>query len=480
MFSRTSLTACAFGLVILGASGALAQDAGESVNDGYVPSQADQFSWPAKPDLLPASGASRETYAKMLAYDATIYGTSAVLEYAQMYAQAVDKDNASFTGFNRFAHDRMLARPGYAPFKTPNADTLYSNAWLDLSHGPVILTVPDAGTTYFTVNFLDIYGNSSNISARTRGFARGKYAIVPLGWKGELPEGVEKFTVTTPYCWILMRVLAKDLHNPERARGVQSGFALQPMSEGGTAKEAFPAPAGSSAEQYLRVLDWVVREARYPVTETALVHRYRALGVGLGPDTIARVLADPDLRAGIEAGYAAAREALDNSASLSGYPAGTWKMPADTGAYGYNYFYRSAINTLGTGANVSIENYPFNTFVDSDGEPLDGGVHDYRLTFTTPPPAQFFWSLTLYDANTRELSANPIARYIINDRTPGLVRNGQGAIPIAVQHERPKDRKLNWLPAPDGPFYLVIRAQGPKPALLEGNWLPPAVQKVSR
>ncbi|MCJ2179400.1 DUF1254 domain-containing protein [Novosphingobium album (ex Hu et al. 2023)] len=401
-----------------------------------------------------------------------------MLEYAQMYSQALDTADASFTGFNRFAHDRNLARPGYAPFKTPNADTLYSNAWLDLSHGPVVLSVPDAGTTYFTVNFLDIYGNSSNISARTRGFGPGKYAIVPLGWEGSLPDGVEKFTVTTPYCWILMRVLAKDLSNPARARQVQNGFTLQPLSQPDGQQESFPAPAGSSAEQYLRVLDWIVRNAGYPVTETALVHRYRAIGVGLGPEAIDKAFADPDLVAGIKAGHAAALEALDNSSRLSGYPAATWKMPADTGAYGYNYFYRAAINTLGTGANVSIENYPFNTFADGDGDPLDGGKHDYRLTFAPPPPARFFWSLTLYDAKTRELSANPIARYIINDRTPGLVRTGSGAIPIAIQHERPKGKSLNWLPAPDGPFYLVIRAQGPEPALIEGKWLPPAVQKV--
>lgn len=459
---------------------AQAQDASAGTAKAYFPSDADQFAWPANPDLLPAAGETRRNYATNLAYDATIYGTSAVLEYAQMHAQALDKAAASFTGFNRFAHDRNLARPGYAPFKTPNADTLYSNAWLDLSHGPVLLTVPDAGSNYFAVNFLDIYGNSSNISARTRGFGPGKYAIVPLGWQGQLPDGVEKFTVTTPYCWILMRVLAKDLHNPVRARQVQNGFTLQPMVEASVDPASFPAPAGASAPQFLRVLDWIVRNAGYPVTETALIHRYRALGVGLGQKAIDKVLADPDLRAGIDAGFTSARKALDNSRSLSGYPAATWKMPADTGAYGYNYFYRSAINTLGTGANVSIENYPFNTFADADGDPLDGSAQDYRLTFTTPPPARFFWSLTLYDARTRELSENPIGRYIINDRTLGLVRSKGGAIPIAIQHERPKDKSLNWLPAPDGPFYLVIRAQGPEKPLLDGQWLPPAVQKVAR
>lgn len=445
----------------------------------YDPVQADQFSWPVHPDLLPPKGDVRQDYAHMLGYDARLYGTSAVLEYAQMYAQAVDHDAKGFTGFNTFAHDRDLARPGYAPFKTPNADTLYSNAWLDLTAGPVILTVPDTGDTYFTANFLDIYGNSSNISARTRGFGSGRYAIVPVGWKGELPAGTKRFTVTTPYCWILLRVLAKDLSNPAEARKVQSGFSLRPTGAARSDPSEFPKPASDEALGFFTVLDWVVRNAGVPVKETALAYRYRALGIGQGTQAVSHAFTDPDLRTGAEAGYTAAGRMIENSAVLSGYPAGSWKTPADTGAYGYNYLYRSAINTLGTGANVVEENYPFNTFVDVDGAPLDGSTGAYSVTFTNPPPAKFFWSITLYDAKTRELSPNPIARYIVNDRTPELHRDNNGALPLAIQHARPRDKAANWLPAPQGPFYLVIRAQGPEPSLLDGKWLPPVVRKVA-
>jgi len=444
----------------------------------YDPDQADQFAWPAHPDLMPPPGESRRFHAQALAYDATIYATSAVLEYQQLHRQALDPNAAGYTGFNRFAHDRQLARPGYAPFKTPNADTLYSNAWLDLSAGPVILTVPDAGDTYFTLNFLDMFGNASNISARTRGFGPGRYAIVPVGYAGPIPDGAQRFTVTTRYCWILLRVLVRDMARPGAARALQSGFTLEPLHQPAPDMAAFPRPDTASVGGFLRILDWVVRSVGYPQGEAALVARLGALGVGGGGDAVDRALADPDIGSGAGAGFALAGKALANSAGISGYPAGTWKVPADTGAYGYNHFYRAAIHTLGTGANVTVENYPFNTFADGDGERLDGSRHDYRLVLATPPPARFFWSLTLYDARTRELHPNAIGRYIVNDRTPGLVRRSDGSIPIAIQAARPTDRRLNWLPAPEGPFYLVIRAQGPGSDLLDGRWLPPAVTKA--
>ncbi|WP_159979213.1 MULTISPECIES: DUF1254 domain-containing protein [unclassified Novosphingobium] len=442
----------------------------------YDPDLADQFSWPVHADLLPPVGDGRRLHAQMLAYDARLYGTSAVLEYAQMYAQAVDRSAPGYTGFNKFAHDRDLARPGYAPFKTPNADTLYSNAWLDLTKGPMILTVPDTHGTYFTANFLDIFANSSNISARTRGFGPGRYAIVPASWKGTLPAGTQRFTVATPYCWILLRVLAKDLRQPTEARAIQSGFSLQAPPGTSDDREKFPAPGTTTSSSFYRVLDWILRNAGHPDTETALVYRYQALGIGLGPAAIETALNDPDLQAGMLAGFKLAGSTIEDSAALSGYPAGTWKTPADTGAYGYNYVYRAAINTLGTGANVVEENYPFNTFVDADGDPLDGSKHAYRMTFRTPPPAKFFWSVTLYDAATRELSPNPIARYIVNDRTPGIRKAKDGSLTISVQHDQPQAAN-NWLPSPAGRFYLVIRAQGPEEALLKGQWLPPAVRK---
>lgn len=454
---------------------ALLHAAAPNPRPAYSLGEVDQRHWPVHADIMPTDPSEREGWAAAIAYDAAIYGTAPVLQYRQMYDQAVDRADAGFTGFNVFHHDRDLAKPGYKPFKTPNADTLYSNAWLDLTRGPVLLTVPDMKGTYFTINFLDIYANASNISARTRGFKPGKYLIVPAGWKGAIPEGAEKFVLATPYSWILMRILVANPSDLSAGRHFQDGFRLEPQAPDGTA--AFPSPDVETAAGFFHILDWTLRANGYPVEESALVARYRAIGVGGGDLSIDQALADPSISRGMTTGLKAAQKLIASARLLSGYPAGHWKMPADTGAWGYNYLYRAVISTLGTGANVMQENYPFNTFQDADGDVLDG-KRQYRLRLAPPPPARFFWSVTMYDAITRELVPNPIGRYVIGDRTQGLVRDADGGVTLHMQTAAPPKGKANWLPTPPGPFYLVIRAQGPEQSLLDGQWQPRAVEKV--
>lgn len=442
----------------------------------YSLAEVDQRHWPVHADIMPTDPVEREKWAAAIAYDAAIYGTAPVIQYRQMYAQAVDRAGAGYTGFNAFQHDRDLAKPGYKPFRTPNADTLYSNAWLDLTRGPVLLTVPDMKDTYFTVNFLDIYANASNISARTRGFKPGKYLIVPAGWQGSVPAGVEKFTLATPFSWILMRILVANPSDLSAGRQFQAGFQLEPQLP--DAPSEFPAPDIETAAGFFHILDWTLRANGYPVEESALVARYRAIGVGGGDLSIDQALADPAIAKGMETGLNAARKLIASARLLSGYSAGAWKMPADTGAWGYNYLYRAVISTMGTGANVMQENYPFNTFQDADGDALDG-KHHYKLRLAPPPPARFFWSVTMYDATNGELVPNPIGRHVIGDRTQGLVRDADGGVTLHMQATAPASGKANWLPTPTGPFYLVIRAQGPEQSLLDGQWQPQAVEKVS-
>lgn len=183
---------------------------GAEIARAYDPGLADQFQSARIDEILPQDPEARQTFARSLAFDATLYGTAAVLEYRQLYALAVDRSDPQYVGFNTFSHGRTLAGPGYKPFKTPNADTLYSNAWLDLRNGPVMFEVPDTAGRYFTANFLDVHGNASNISARTHGFSGGRFLIATTDWQGEVPEGTTLFRVTTPFTWILLRVLVQD------------------------------------------------------------------------------------------------------------------------------------------------------------------------------------------------------------------------------------------------------------------------------
>ena len=153
-----------------------------------------------------------------------------------------------------------------------------------------------------------------------------------------------------------------------------------------------------------------------------------------------------------------------------------WRR-GNPGAYGYNYLWRAATNLMGLGANIVEECQAFNCFRDPTGERLDGSSGSYRVHFTSPPPADAFWSLTLYDATTRELHPNELGRYAIGDRTEDLRIESDGSITIAAQHHAPTD-DTNWLPAPNGPFYLIVRAYLPKPELVRGEWQPPPVHRV--
>lgn len=446
----------------------------------YDPALADQYQSAKLDDMLPATYDARKVLARSRAFDATIYGTGAVLEYRQMYAQAVDRSDPQYVGFNAFSHGRALAGPGYKPFKTPNADTLYSHAWLDLRSGPVLFEVPDTAGRYFTANFLDIHGNASNISARTHGFKGGRFLIATTDWHGEVPEGATLFRVTTPFVWILLRTLVQPADRDLRAaQALQDRFVLRKVG-GATADAPFPDGHDESPAGFMRILDFLLRTCGYPQSEVALVHGFRAIGIA-GKGAIDAALADAALKAGIEQGFAEAHGVISASLTQTGARKGGWSDSTDVGRYGLNYLYRAVINTRGTGANVVDENHPFTTFTDKAGERLDGSKSDYRLVLTPPPPARFFWSVTVYDATTRELVPNALHRYLIGDRTPGLRRGKDGSVTILFSQKlRDRPKSANLLPVPPGPFYVVIRAQGPEAAISEGHWRPAAVEKMPR
>ncbi|MCW1384921.1 DUF1254 domain-containing protein [Novosphingobium sp. KCTC 2891] len=464
-------------LLALSASPVLALDA-QAVAPSYDPTQADQYQSASLPDTVPAVPEARQALARSLAFQATLYGTVAVLEFRQLYQQAVDRADPQFVGFNAFAHGRSLAGPGYKPFKSPNADTLYSNAYLDLRDGPVLFEVPDTAGRYFTANFLDIYGNATNISARLHGTKGGRFLIATTDWKGDVPEGATLFRVTTPLTWILLRVLVHSNADVGAAVALQDRFRLTPLAA--TARPTqWPDGRDESAAGFMRILDFLQRTCGHPLREDALVHGFQPIGI-VGARPFDEVMADGPTRAGIEQGFSEAQGVIKASMAQNGRRVGAWSDPLDIGRYGFNYLYRAAVNTLGTGANVVDENHPFTSFVDAAGERLDGSRSEYRLKLAPPPPARYFWSVTVYDATTRELYPNALGRYLINDRTPGLKREKDGSVSIVFTHATPKGRgEANTLPVPAGPFYVAIRAQGPEEAIRNGTWHPSAIERMA-
>lgn len=473
--SRSRLAAAT--VMLLPSLGAMAAQS-PAVVPSYSEALVEQRLPARSPDILPGDPAARRQWARLLAADATVYGTASVLQYQQMHAQAVDKASDQYSGFNVFAHGRQLAGPDYQAFKSPNVDTLYSNAWLDLSHGPLLFDVPDTRGRYYTANFLDMYGNASNIGARIQGTGPGRYLIAPANWRGKVPPGARLFRVATPYMWILLRILVKDQNDVAAANALQDKFRLRSLAPARASAPVFPPAEVRNGQDFFRILDFVVRSNGHPDTEDALVYRYRNIGIGKDLPFDPQAM-DKDVLEGMEEGYQDAQKLIKSSIRHSGASTGKWRTPVDVGRYGFNYLYRAATNTLGTGANVRDENLPFLTFADGDGAPLDGSTNRYRLVFDTPPPARFFWSLTLYDARTQQPHANPLNRYMLGDRSPGLQYGSDGSVTLYIQSEPPAGPlAANWLPAPRGPFYLAIRAYGPKAELLEGKWVPNSVQRV--
>jgi hypothetical protein len=441
----------------------------------YDAARADQLLDPIAEDIVPDDPEMRRMLAERAAFDAVIFGRPAVQTYSLMHAQAIDTANPDHVGFNAFAHGRDLAGPGYKPFKTPNADTLYSNAFLDLSSGPVLITVPPTHERYFTLNFLDLFGNASNISARTHGTKGGTYLIATTDWGGEVPAGATLFRVSQPYMWILMRIEVENAGELPLVRALQDQFTITSTASAPRAR-AFP-PAAAALEDpsvFLDVLDWVVEEAGVRTSETALVSRFRLLGVG-GPRTVAEALSDPEIGAGVFAGMAEANRFAGTVKSQNGRMTDGWREPFDIGRYGYNYAYRAAVHELGLGANVRLENYAFTTFVDSDGAPLQGDQGPYMLRLDSVPPSDFFWSITVYDSVTQELHANPSGKYLVSSNTPGLVIAKDGSVTISFSSDA---RGANAIPVPEGRFYLALRAQGPRREMTEGTWRPAPVRQV--
>lgn len=441
----------------------------------YDASRADQFLEPLAEDTVPEDPEMRRVWAENSAYNAALFGRPAVLTYTQMHAQAVDETSAIYVGFNRFSHGRDLAGPGYKPFKTPNADTLYSNAYLDLSGGPVLITVPPTSGRYYTLNFLDLFGNATNISARTHGTDGGTYLIATTDWGGEVPEGAELFRVTQQYMWILMRVEVENRDELPAVRALQDSFIISPRLTSAS-KRPFPQPAEmDDPAAFLRVLDWIVEEAGVRIGKAALVHGFRGLGVG-GPISVEQAMDDPVIAQAASQGFERANLFAETIKTQNGAMIGGWREPFDIGRYGYNYNYRAGVHSLGLGANVRLENYAYTTFIDADGSMLDGSEGSYSLRLDSVPPSEFFWSVTVYDRTTQELYPNTADKYLVSSNTRGLVVSEDGSVTITFSRDTSGP---NAIPIPAGPFYLALRAQGPSREMREGIWRPSPVRLVA-
>lgn len=436
-------------------------------------------------NIAPASSAA-------LLRDAIVH-TLPLYEMARMRAMTCPRRGAGgeFAGtspdstlrwVNHFIRTRQLLGPQHRQVVTPNNDTLYSNAWLDLSQGPLAITVPASGYRYYVLGLLDFYTNPFGyIGTRTTGNDAGTYLLHGPDWHGEVPDGAVAVACPTNAVWIIGRIMVAGAGDLEAAHAFQDGIRLA-RPDGKPAQERYdvgmqPNEHPADPARYVDVVARALRACPPPASEQALIARYAALGIG--PDARSQDLDDAQLSAIGEGIRGVLAEIASPQPSALG---GGWFLPVELhDTFGDNYFARAQVARNYIGALGVEEAMYLMADCDSSGLPLDGR-QSYRLHFPAGrlPRVDAFWSITLYDKAHCMLVDNPLDRYSLGDRSPGLRHEPDGGLTLYFGSEPPHGTELhaNWLPAPREPFYLTLRLYVPDAEHLDKTYVYPAITRI--
>lgn len=421
---------------------------------------------------------------------------------------------------NQFGHLRTFPTPEVRDVVSPNADTLYSIAWLDLSKEPMVLHTPDMGKRWMLMMVMDAWSNvTATAGTRLDGHAEKSYLVTGPGWRGEVPAGMRHLESSTPIVGLVARTLTHDPADYAAVNAIQNQYVLTPLSQWGKAYTPPPAVLTPDASidtqtppvrqvgrmdtaQFFERLAMGMQANPPPTVDAPMLQKLASLGVVPGQhfqpekldaaqrqgldDAVGTVKLLFEMRsAGTQTGVSVSapqRWALGIVISLTNKFAmnlqNNWLLPLNMGTYGTNYSLRALVALMGYGANLPIDAvYGIGT-LDANNEPLDSH-RAYRLHFAKnqlpPIGSGAFWSLTMYDQSGFFVD-NPLQRYAIGDRDK-LQFGADGAVDIFIQHAPPaEDKKANWLPAPPtGNFKVILRVYDPQPQVLDGRWVPPAI-----
>jgi hypothetical protein len=446
----------------------------------------------------PTAGTVTPEEARAIAKEAYVYGFPVVDNYRVQYGYFVDRQNPEFKApWNQLVNIPRVYTPADIAIQTPNSDTPYSFVGMDLRAEPIVITVPPIEKErYFSVQLIDAYTfNFDYIGSRATGNEGGSFLIAGPNWKGETPKGVKKaFHSETQFAFAVFRT---QLFNPgdlDNVKKVQAGYKAQTLSAflGTAAPKAVPAidfmkPVSPAEEktslQFFNLLSFVLQFCPTNPSEKDLMARFARIGVGAGKTMDASKLS-PEMKAAIEKGMA---EAWAEFGGLEKEVASGKVSPGDVfGTREFlknNYLYRMGAAVLGIYGNSKQEAMYPPYYVDGAKEKLTG-ANRYTLHFASGqlPPVNAFWSLTMYEEPKSLLVANPINRYLINSpMLPELKRDPDGGLTLIIQNESPgKDKESNWLPAPKGPFSMILRLYWPKDAAVDGKWTAPPLEKARK
>ncbi len=438
--------------------------------------------------------------ARAIAEEAYVYGFPMIAAYKALYQFNVDKTNSQYKGpFNTIWNDSKTSTPKDTAIVTPNADTPYSMVQADLRAEPIVLCVPEVEKgRYYSVQLTDMYSfNYGYIGSRATGNGAGCYMVAGPDWKGDAPAGVAKvFRSETQFGLVIYRTQLFSPGDIDKVKKIQAGYRVQTLSAF-LKQPAPPAPAAidwpaftedAFKTDFPAFLDFLLQFCPAVPEEKELRARFAEIGIGPDKKFDFKTLDDAhklEVALGVKDGYAKIEKARDAiGTTINGWGVGS--AFGDRAFYKGDFLLRAAAALAGIYGNDAVEAmYPM-AKTGGDGQPLDGSARRYTITFAAGqyPPVNAFWSVTMYDGKTQLLIENPLNRYLVNSTMlSGMKKNADGSLTIHIQKDSPgKAQESNWLPAPNGPIYMVMRLYWPKteaPSILppgEGTWKPPVIE----
>lgn len=448
---------------------------------GAAGAQSDQKTPVTKPPFARQLGpflSAQENLAYSLGVQAYIYGYPLVAS-----AKTMTEMTQQRAPFNQFYYADSLATPAYRDIVTPNSDTLYMSAWLDLSQTPVLLSVPaNPQNRYFTVQMLDVYTNTfRNVSNRSTEQQATRYLVVGPHWKGQAPANTSVIAAPANTVWLIGRVEVKGEADLPQAVAFEKQIALTP-ADATKQPPALAYPSAAKADvwtslAFFQVMTDMLRSNPPPECDRTLLDQFALIGIsadkGFDPQAIGT------------ARLAGLQRALRDAPAIvqNGFPGyarfhNGWGSFSPIGTYGNQFLARAFIAYSGLGANIPEEEAYFRAFTDRTGRQLTG-ANSYKLHFAKAelPPTSAFWSINVYDAQLF-LAETAGKRASVRSNTGTLQYNPDGSLDLYIQREAPKGKESNWLPTPAGDFNLVLRVFAPAPSMLNKQHSWPAVEET--
>ena len=395
---------------------------------------------------------------------------------------------------NHLAHVSAFPDASFRLIVRPNADTLYSNAWIDVSKEPMLLRVPDSGGRFYLLQFMDAWTETfADPGKRTTGTGEAWFALIGPGWHGQLPPHVTRLDAPTNQIWLLGRTQTNGASDYDNVHKFQHGMVLVPLSQFPGKNEpphpplARPPETGAPVPERIKAMDAVqfftefakALKANPPHEEDApIVKQLALIGIVPGQDFDPSKLTPEQLarlKKGVNAAVAKIEEFVTTGAA---HKPGWNSFQGELGHYGTNYSARAITARVAVGANPPEDAVYISDSTDSSGTLLNGSMR-YRMHFPSGklPPVRAFWSVTAYDKEGYFI-ANTMNRYAIGDRDK-LKFNPDGSLDLYIQDQNPgTDLEANWLPSGDGIFNLTMRLYWPEAAIVKGDWQPPPVERA--